>query len=247
MHLILNHKSPKTGEIEEKHLTSPPRVKTDKKTHVYTATIKPDNTFEMMVDGKVVEEGSLFEKFTPPINPPKEIPDPNDQKPEDWVDEEMYVFAYLKFFGVFFRMEDPEAVKPDDWEEEAMIDDSEAIKPEGWLDDAALEIADPEAVKPAEWDEDEDGEWVAPMIKNPLCETAPGCGEWKRPQIRNPNYKGPWKPPIIKNPNYKVKRRCVLESWFVLGRLETSHDSKSRLLRRSNPFEIHGADWIGRI
>lgn len=87
VHLILNHKHPLTGKIEEKHLKSPPRVKTDKKTHVYTATLSPDNTFEVMVDGKTVAEGSLFEKFDPPINPPREIPDPEDKKPEDWVDD----------------------------------------------------------------------------------------------------------------------------------------------------------------
>ena len=43
VHLILRHKSPK-GVIEEKHLKSPPLVLLDKKTHVYTAIIKPDNT-----------------------------------------------------------------------------------------------------------------------------------------------------------------------------------------------------------
>lgn len=65
-----------------------------------------------------------------------------------------------------------------------------------------------------------DGEWEAPQIPNPACETAPGCGTWKRPMIDNPNYKGKWKPPMIDNPNYQVcltlstrkcqKRRVVL-------------------------------------
>lgn len=49
-----------------------------------------------------------------------------------------------------------------------------------------------------------DGEWEAPQIPNPACETAPGCGTWKRPMIDNPNYKGKWKPPMIDNPNYQV-------------------------------------------
>ena len=84
----MNHKNPKSGEVHEKHLKSPPRVKSDKKTHVYTAALKPDNTFELMVDGHVEADGSLFEKFEPPINPPAEIPDPDDKKPADWVDEE---------------------------------------------------------------------------------------------------------------------------------------------------------------
>ncbi|MEQ2188676.1 hypothetical protein GOODEAATRI_017425 [Goodea atripinnis] len=53
-------------------------------------------------------------------------------------------------------------------------------------------------------DEDMDGEWEAPQIPNPACESAPGCGPWKRPMIDNPNYKGKWKPSMIDNPNYQV-------------------------------------------
>lgn len=44
VHLILKHKSPKSGEIEEKHLKNPPLVESDQKTHIYTAILKPDNT-----------------------------------------------------------------------------------------------------------------------------------------------------------------------------------------------------------
>jgi Calreticulin family len=44
VHLILRHKSPKTGEIEEKHLKLPPSVLLDDKTHVYTAVLHPNNT-----------------------------------------------------------------------------------------------------------------------------------------------------------------------------------------------------------
>jgi len=43
VHLILRHKSPKTGKIEEKHLKSPPFVETDAKTHVYTAILRASN------------------------------------------------------------------------------------------------------------------------------------------------------------------------------------------------------------
>lgn len=53
-------------------------------------------------------------------------------------------------------------------------------------------------------DEEMDGEWEAPQIPNPACETAPGCGEWKRPMINNPQYKGKWKAPLVDNPNYQV-------------------------------------------
>ena len=47
------------------------------------------NDIQILVDGMVKSEGSLFENMEPPINPPKEIPDPADIKPTDWVDEAM--------------------------------------------------------------------------------------------------------------------------------------------------------------
>ena len=37
-----------------------------------------------------------------------------------------------------------------------------------------------DAEKPEEWDDEEDGDWIAPTIRNPKCDDAPGCGEWKR-------------------------------------------------------------------
>lgn len=43
VHLILRYKTP-SGEIEEKHLDSPPMVNLDSKTHVYTAILNADNT-----------------------------------------------------------------------------------------------------------------------------------------------------------------------------------------------------------
>lgn len=37
-----------------------------------------------------------------------------------------------------------------------------------------------DAEKPEEWDDEEDGDWIAPTVRNPKCDSAPGCGEWKR-------------------------------------------------------------------
>ncbi|XP_062976907.1 calnexin isoform X2 [Elgaria multicarinata webbii] len=140
LHFIFRHKSPKTGKYEEKHAKRPDadlkNYFTDKKTHLYTLVLNPDNSFEVLVDQTVVNSGNLLSDMTPAVNPPREIEDPNDQKPEDW-------------------------------------------------------------------DEDMDGEWEAPQIANPKCESAPGCGAWQRPTIDNPNYKGKWKPPMIDNPNYQ--------------------------------------------
>ena len=36
-------------------------------------------------------KGNLLEDLTPPINPPKEIDDPDDKKPSNWDDREKYV------------------------------------------------------------------------------------------------------------------------------------------------------------
>lgn len=58
------------------------------KSHVYTAILDPsDNTYKVLIDGEEKKAGSLFEDFEPPFNPPATIPDPDDKKPEDWVDE----------------------------------------------------------------------------------------------------------------------------------------------------------------
>lgn len=194
LHFIFQHKNPKTGKYEEKHAKKPTgefaKIFDDKKTHLVSLTVNPENTFEIRVDKQVVNSGSLLSDFEPPVNPPDEIDDPADKKPDDWDEREKIV--------------DPDAKKPDDWDEDAppKIEDPNAKKPEGWLDDAPENIPDPSAVKPVDWDDEEDGEWEPPQIPNPKCSEV-GCGEWKPPMIDNPKYKGKWQAPLIANPNYK--------------------------------------------
>ncbi|XP_049428786.1 calmegin isoform X3 [Epinephelus fuscoguttatus] len=195
LHFIFRHQNPLNKDTEEKHAKRADvdlkKFYTDKKTHLYTLVLNPDNSYEMFIDQSSVSRGSLLHDVVPPVNPPKEIDDPTDSKPEDW-DERA-------------KIPDPEAVKPDDWDEDApaKIDDPDALKPEGWLDDEPEFVPDPNAEKPEDWEEEMDGEWEAPQIPNPACETAPGCGEWKRPKINNPQYKGKWKAPLVDNPNYQ--------------------------------------------
>lgn len=199
IHLILRHQNPVSKKWEEKHLKKETGIKTDKQTHLYTAILRKDHTFEILVDSESVASGNLKEDMNAFVDgnlkdynfvPPKEIDDPSDTKPEDWVDEA--------------KIKDPEASKPDDWDEDApkRILDMEAEMPDGWLEDAPDFIDDPDAEMPEDWDEEEDGEWEAPQIKNPDCASAPGCGEWKRPMIDNPDYKGKWEHPMIDNPDY---------------------------------------------
>ena len=191
VHLIINHKNPKTGEYEEKHLNSAPAARIVKTTELYTLIIHPNNTAVIKLNGEQVKEANLLEDFTPAFNPPKEIDDPKDSKPEDWVDAS--------------RIADPEATKPEDWDDDAPYEivDEEAVIPEDWLVEEPLSVPDPEAQKPEDWDDEEDGDFIAPTIPNPKCAEVSGCGKWEQPKIKNPAYKGKWTPPLIDNPAYK--------------------------------------------
>ena len=191
MHFIFKHKNPKTGEYEEKHLKSAPMARIVKTTSLYTLIVNSNQTFTIRIDGEEMKTGSLLEDFSPSVNPEKEIDDPKDTKPEDWVDEA--------------RIPDPEATKPEDWDEDAPYEivDEEATKPDDWLDDEPAMIPDPEAQKPEDWDDEEDGDWIPPTVPNPKCEEASGCGKWEPPTKKNPAYKGKWTPEYIDNPAYK--------------------------------------------
>ncbi|KAL2736123.1 calnexin isoform X1 [Vespula maculifrons] len=197
LHFIFRHKNPLNGTIEEKHCKKPKeRLEDffkDKQPHLYTLIVRPDNTFEIKVDNKIVNTGSLLDDFTPPVNPPLEIEDPNDKQPDDWDDRE--------------KISDLSAVKPDDWDEDApaQIVDEEDVMPKGWLEDEPPMIPNLDSVKPDDWDIDMDGEWAPPEIPNPKCSNAPGCGPYKQKMKKNPRYKGKWLPPLINNPNYSGK------------------------------------------
>ncbi|CAL8356727.1 unnamed protein product [Boreogadus saida] len=195
LHFIFRHQNPLNKDLEEKHAKRADvdlkKIYMDKKTHLYTLVLNPDNSYELFIDQSSVSRGSLLNDVVPPVNPPKEIDDPKDSKPEDW-DERA-------------KIPDPEAIKPEDWDEEApaKIQDPDALKPEGWLDEEPEFVSDPSAEKPEDWDEEMDGQWEAPQIPNPACATAPGCGHWKSPTVNNPLYKGKWKAPLVDNPNYQ--------------------------------------------
>ncbi|XP_055836972.1 calnexin isoform X2 [Episyrphus balteatus] len=197
LHFIFRHVNPINGSIEEKHCRKPrERLEEpfkDKLPHLYKLVVKPDNTFQISVDHKVINEGSLLSDFNPAVNPPREIDDPSDQKPDGWDERE--------------KIPDPDAEKPIDWDEDAppQIPDPSAAKPDGWLDDEPEMIPDTNAVKPEDWDTEIDGEWEAPLVDNPVCEKAVGCGPWKAPLVQNKEFKGKWRAPLIDNPNYQGK------------------------------------------
>lgn len=105
VHVIFQHQNPVTGAWSEHHATGTPQALKDTATHVYTLVVRPNGSFEVFIDLKSEMKGTLTEALSPPINPPKDIDDPADFKPEDWVDEK--------------RIKDPAAAKPDDWDEDA--------------------------------------------------------------------------------------------------------------------------------
>merc|ERR1719296_690508 len=114
--------------------------------HLYRMILKPDNTVRVEVDEEKLYEGSIKEDWE--VLKPKEIPDPDDKKPEDWVDSSM--------------MDDPEDKKPDDWVEEKRIVDEAAKKPDDWDDEEDGEWEAPMIANPAY-----KGFWEAKKIANP--------------------------------------------------------------------------------
>ncbi|KAG0348745.1 hypothetical protein BG004_004321 [Podila humilis] len=204
VHFIFRHKNPITGAHEEKHLQSAPMAKVNSLSNLYTLVVKPDQSFLIKINGEVASSGSLLDDFQPPVNPPKEIDDPKDFKPTDWVE--------------IAKIPDPKATKPADWDEDApaRIVDEKATKPSDWLENEEPEIPDPESVKPEDWDDEEDGDWIAASVPNPKCERH-GCGKWIQPMISNPAYKGKWSAPMIDNPAYRgvwAPRKITNPSFF---------------------------------
>lgn len=142
LHFIFRHRNPRNGSYEEKHWKKSSSVSKfddvfkDKKPHLFTLVLTPDNKFEILVDQRSEAKGSLLEDFEPAVNPPKEVEDPDDKRPEDWDERE--------------KVPDPNAVKPEDWDEDAprQIADPDAKKPVGWLDDEPKLVPDATAERP---------------------------------------------------------------------------------------------------
>jgi len=135
---------------------------TDKLSHVYTAIVRPDGTYEVLVDGVKKESGDLLADWD--FLPPATIPDPSQKKPTDWVDIREVV--------------DPADKKPEDWDAPKTVADPNAKKPEDWNeeDDGKWEPA--QIPNP-----DYKGDYVPKMMPNPEYK-----GEWKADEIPNPDY-----------------------------------------------------------
>merc|ERR1711904_284794 len=130
--------------------------------HLYRMVLKPDNTVRVEIDEEKIYEGSIKEDWE--VLKPKEIPDPDDKKPEDWVEDSM--------------MDDPEDKKPENWVEEKRVVDSSAKKPDDWDDEEDGEWEAPMIDNP-----DYHGDWSVKRISNPAYK-----GFWEAKKIDNPEY-----------------------------------------------------------
>jgi len=156
VHAILNYKD------KNVLINKDVRCKDDVYTHAYTFIIKPDNTFEIQIDGEKVESGTLEENWD--LLPPKKIKDPEAKKPEDWDDRA--------------TIPDPDDKKPEDWDKPEHIPDPDATKPEDWDDEMDGEWEPPMIDNP-----EYKGEWKPKQIDNPAYK-----GAWVHPEIDNPEY-----------------------------------------------------------
>uniref|UniRef100_A0A915KQF0 Calreticulin n=1 Tax=Romanomermis culicivorax TaxID=13658 RepID=A0A915KQF0_ROMCU len=157
VHVILNHNGKNHNNKKEI------KCKDDEFTHLYTLIIRPDHTYEVLIDNEKVESGDLETDWD--ILPPKKIKDPNAKKPEDWDDKEY--------------IDDTDDKKPEDWDQPENIPDPDAKKPEDWDDEMDGEWEPPKITNPKF-----KGEWKPRQIKNPNYK-----GEWVHPEIDNPEYK----------------------------------------------------------
>jgi calreticulin len=138
------------------------RCKDDVFSHLYTFIIKPDNTYEVLIDNEKVESGDLESDWE--FLPPKKIKDPAAKKPDDWDDRP--------------TIDDPNDTKPEDWDKPVHIPDPDAKKPEDWDDEMDGEWEPPMIDNP-----EYKGEWKPKQIDNPNYK-----GVWVHPEIDNPEY-----------------------------------------------------------
>ena len=158
-HVIFNYPPRNDNLLIKKEVS----MEGDNLSHLYTLVVRPDNTFEVLIDMKSVREGNLADSWDFLL--PKEIKDPSISKPKDWVDAK--------------KIADPEDVKPEGYDDiPSEIPDPDAEKPDDWDDEEDGEWEPPMIDNP-----DYKGPWKPNMIDNPEYK-----GEWQHPMIPNPDY-----------------------------------------------------------
>lgn len=114
VHVILN--KDKVNHLIKQNVPIQP----DRFTHVYTLILKPDNTFHVLIDNEEVRAGDIEDHWD--IRGSKQIPDPSQKKPADWIDESHIEDVNDKkpadYDTVPREIPDPNAKKPGDWEDD---------------------------------------------------------------------------------------------------------------------------------
>merc|ERR1719379_2095310 len=178
-HVIFNYKDKNLDKKKEV------RCESDTLSHLYTLIVKPDNTYEVQIDMNKVDSGSLAEGWN--FLEPKQIRDPNEKKPADWVDEA--------------EIDDPNDKKPAGYDDiPAKIADPKAKKPDDWDDESDGTWEAPQVDNPAY-----KGAWKARKIKNPAYK-----GIWEAKLIDNPKYA-----PDDKLYSYKSFNAVGIDVWQV--------------------------------
>merc|ERR1711977_321313 len=156
-HVIFNYKGKNLDKKKEV------RCESDTLSHLYTLIVKPDNTYEVQIDTNKVDSGSLSDGWD--FLEPKQIRDPEEKKPADWVDEA--------------EMDDPEDKKPEGYDDiPAKISDPKATKPDDWDTESDGEWEAPQIDNP-----EFKGPWKVKRIKNPAYK-----GVWEAKLIDNPKF-----------------------------------------------------------
>jgi len=196
--------------------------KTDTSNHVYTLIVRPDQTYEVLIDNDSVQSGN-YEDWG--FLPPKTIKDPSQSKPADWVDVAKIV--------------DPEDIKPAGWDDiPATIADPEAEKPDDWDDELDGEWEAPGIANP-----EYKGPWSPRMIANPEYK-----GSWVHPEIANPEYK--LDPEIFFYPSHaflgieiwQVKAGSIFDNFLVTDDVELAHSRAEAVVERAKQADTKRRD-----
>jgi calreticulin len=212
-HVIFNY-PPKNDNLLIKEEV---KVETDQLTHLYTLIVRPDNSFEVLIDQESVRVGNLEDSFDFLL--PKEIKDPSISKPADWVDTK--------------KIADPTDTKPDGYDDvPAEIPDPEAQKPSDWDDEEDGEWEPPLIDNP-----DFSGPWSPKMIPNPEY-----AGEWVHPLIPNPDYHQD--PELSVRCNdcthvgfelWQVKSGTIFDDIIVTDSIEEANEFGSKTMAKMGP------------
>ncbi|ORX61027.1 calreticulin [Piromyces finnis] len=134
----------------------------DRFTHLYTFIVKPDQSYQILIDNEEKASGHFFDDWN--YLEPKMIPDPKIKKPINWVDEEF--------------IDDPEDKRPEGWDViPRYIPEPDSVKPDDW-DEIENGMWIPVLKENPEFQE-----WYPKTIRNPAY-----MGPWIHPKIDNPDY-----------------------------------------------------------